>query len=72
MRPDKGKPSGVNKSQGTGTPSNIRPGNIKNDTKLTDKYTVDDNAVAEGVRVKNPNRNVDKGKATNAHGYKNG
>ncbi len=70
---NKGKPSGINKSEkGTGVPSNIniKPANLKEDGKLTEKYTDDDKDVAKQVRVKNPNRNVDKRHAANIHGYR--
>ena len=72
MRRNKGKPSGLNKSEeGTGTPSDFKPRDLKSDEKLTQIYTDDDKKVADQVRSKSRNRNVDKGKATNAHGYKN-
>lgn len=71
MSKHKGKPSGLNKpEEGTGTPSNIKPANLKKDEKLTREYTDDDKKLAQQVRTKNPNRNVDKDKATNIHGYR--
>ena len=72
MARHKGKPSGNNKlDDTTGIPSNLTADNIGNNEKQTRKYTDDDARIAKHVREKNPNRNVDKEKATNAHGYKN-
>lgn len=71
MSRNKGKPSGMNKSEGTGTPSDFKPRDLKSDEKLTQIYTDDDKKLADQVRSKSRNRNVDKGNATNAHGYKN-
>ena len=71
MATDKGKPSGVNKSDGTGVPQNIQPvpaGGRENDQE---KYINEDGEISEHVRTNNPNRNVDKEDATNAGGYKN-
>ncbi len=68
---NKGKPSGINKSEGgTGTPSNINDGKMGKDNKITRQYTDEDRKLADHVRTKNPNRNVDKPKATNIHGYR--
>lgn len=67
-----GQPTGTNKSEGTGVPAGGQNmDNQQRDQELTDRYTDGDNNVAEGVRTANPNRNVDKGDATNAGGYKN-
>ena len=71
MSRNKGKPSRLNKSEGTGIPSDFKPQDLKGDKELTQKYTDDDKKLATQVRSKNRNRNVDKEKATNAHGYKN-
>jgi len=71
MARSKGKPSGINKSSGTGTPSNVNPSTEKNDRKITDKYIDEDENQQEHADLKHPNRNVDKGDATNAHGYRN-
>jgi hypothetical protein len=71
MARDKGKPSGVNKEEGTGVPQNIQPapsGGRENDSE---KYINEDGEVSEQVRTNHPNRNVDKEDATNAGGYKN-
>jgi hypothetical protein len=67
-----GKPSGVNKPmQGTGVPTVINDENKANDQRLTEGYTDDDNEVNEGTRIGHPNRNTDKGDATNIDGYRN-
>lgn len=65
MRLDKGQPSGANKSEGTGTPSKIR-----NDKKLTEKYTEEDKKIADGIRTNDTNRNTQKEDPTNAGGYR--
>jgi len=70
MSRSKGKPSGINKSEGTGMPSDFKPQDQKTDKKLTREYTEDDKKPAGHLRSKSPNRNVNKLKATNAHGYK--
>jgi hypothetical protein len=72
MASHKGKSSGINKSApGTGTPSDFKASDVKKDKRLTKKYTKDDNEIADNVKLKHPNRNVDKEDATNAGGYKN-
>ena len=72
MARHKGKPSGINKpKKTTGIPSNFTPDSTKQDEQQTQKYTEDDTRIAGHIRERNPNRNVDKEKATNAHGYKN-
>ena len=71
MSRNKGRPSGLNKSEGTGVPSNLKPRNLNKDKALTEEYTDDDRKLAGHVRSKHPNRNVNKENATNAHGYKN-
>jgi hypothetical protein len=72
MSKHKGKPSAINKSEsGTGIPSVIKPGSLRNDKILTEKYTDDDKKIASHVRLRKSNRNTDKENPTNAHGYKN-
>jgi len=71
MSRNKGKPSGINKSEGTGIPAGIDSKKIKKDQAITKEYTDDDKKIADHVHSKHPNRNVDKEHATNAHGYKN-
>jgi hypothetical protein len=68
---NKGKPAGKTKFEGTGTPSDFNPGDIKKDEKLTNEYTDDDKKTAGKVRSGHPNRNLHKKDATNAGGYKN-
>ena len=62
-----GYPSGVNKSEGTG---NSAAKDENKNKEATDKYTKGEDKVAENVRERHPNRNTDKGDATNAGGYK--
>lgn len=70
-RLDKGQPSGTNKSEGTGSPSNMQPGKNAKDKRLTEKYTNKDQSVASHVKTNNDNRNTDKEDSTNAGGYRN-
>ncbi len=68
----KGKPSGINKPTiGTGVPSDFKPSGAKKDKKLTKKFTKDDTELAENVKLKHRNRNVNKNDATNAGRYRN-
>jgi hypothetical protein len=67
----KGKPSGINKSEGTGIPQKLEDKNLKRDKELTENFTDKDTEISDNVRHNNPNRNVDKSDATNAGGYKN-
>jgi hypothetical protein len=64
-----GKPSGADKNESrTGIPS--QPG--KGDNAMTEKYTDNDERISHNVRTNHPNRNTEKGNATNAGGYKGG
>ncbi len=68
---DTGKPSGVDKQEsGTGIPSKISDSNMQNDEDLTDRYTNDDESIAEGVRTLHSNRNTDKQDGSNIGGYR--
>ena len=63
-----GYPSGVNKSEGTGNSA------AKDDDKnkeATRKYTEGEDKLSVDAPQRHPNRNTDKGDATNAGGYKN-
>ena len=72
MARHKGKPSGINKPvTETGIPSDFSPEKMKKDHQVTRKYTDHDSKLAEHVRTRHPNRNVDKTEATNGGGYKN-
>ncbi len=72
MARHKGRPSGNNKPEsGTGVPSNLTPDRMKKDHQVTRRYTEHDERLAEHVRTRHPNRNVDKNEATNAGGYRN-
>lgn len=69
----RGQPSGTNKTESnTGIPSQIVPGKMGRNQEMTDKYTQDDQNIADNVRTEHPNRNTSKGKSTGAGGYKNG
>ncbi len=68
-----GKPSGATKSNdGTGVPGGKFVEDAQRDEELTQKYTEDDERVADDIRRNNPNRNTGKDNATNAGGYKGG
>ena len=72
MAQDNGSPGGANKNdQGTGIPADKYTEDMQRDQELSDKYTKDEDEVADQVRQNNPNRNVDKEDATNAGGYRN-
>ena len=62
-----GYPSGVNKSEGTG---NSAARDEDQNKKATEKYTEDEDKVADNIQQRHPNRNTDKADATNAGGYK--
>ena len=67
----RGQPSGTNTSESnTGIPTVMTPENMPNDTQKTERYTDDDNDIANDVRTGHPNRNTDKDDSTNAGGYK--
>ena len=70
-RTNKGKPSGGNKSEGTGMPSSFTPQHTNNDRKQTRKYTNESDDQIGKVNMRHPNRNTDKNNPTNAGGYKN-
>jgi hypothetical protein len=69
-RDHRGRPSGTNKSEGTGLRPNMPPEELKKDQEITDKYMEGEDKVADNVPVRHPNRNTDKPDATNAGGYK--
>jgi hypothetical protein len=70
-RDHRGQPSGTNKSEGTGLRPDMPPEKLKEDEKATEKYTKSEDKLADNLKVQHPNRNTDKGDATNAGGYKN-
>ena len=71
MAHEKGRPSGGNKPEpGTGIPNKVSTDNMKDDERLTDKYTRDDEHIGEGTRSGHANRNEDKDDATNIGGYR--
>jgi hypothetical protein len=68
---DKGLPSGANKNEGTGLRPDMPEEKVERDNEMTEKYTTDEDIVADNIPLKHPNRNTDKDEATNAGGYKN-
>jgi hypothetical protein len=65
MSEEKGKPSGINKSEGTGIPSKPASADINKNEQLDNELANDDKNLPRGK----PNRNVDKDDATNKGGY---
>lgn len=65
----RGKPSGANKNEGTGLRPDMPPEKLEGDNEITDKYMEGEDQVADNVNLRHPNRNTDKGDATNAGGY---
>ena len=62
-----GRPSGSNKSEGTGlSPSK----NEKQNSKMASKYMKDENSTADNANERHHNRNIGKTKPTRAGGYK--
>ncbi|MDB5197441.1 MAG: hypothetical protein JWP88_1812 [Flaviaesturariibacter sp.] len=73
MARNDGRPSGNNKTEsGTGIPTRMEPGNTQNDADKTERYTDDDQSIADDVRTEHPNRNTDKDNATGIGGYRGG
>ena len=68
---NKGQPSATNKSEGAGLSADMQGQDLEKDKEMTDKYIKDEDEISDSVRKEDPNRNVDKGDATNAGGYKN-
>jgi hypothetical protein len=56
----------------TGIPSQMSPERQGTDEELTERYTEDDQQVADNVPLRHPNRNRDKDKATGIGGYRGG
>lgn len=68
---DTGKPSGAGKQEsGTGIPSKISDEKMQQDEDVTERYTNDEEGIADNVRVGHPNRNTDKEDATGIGGYR--
>jgi hypothetical protein len=70
-RDHRGKPSGINKGiDPTGIPNKITPETLPENLEISEKYTEDENDIAENVHLRHPNRNTDKDDATNIGGYR--
>jgi hypothetical protein len=67
---DKGQPSGSNKNEGLGLRPDMPEEKLEQDNEMTEKYTSGEDEPAENLPLKHPNRNTDKGDATNAGGYR--
>ena len=65
----KGKPSGADKPEGTGAPA--KPETIRKEKNKTEPFTNKEGELSKKPPVQHPNRNTDKGDATNAGGYRN-
>lgn len=66
---DKGQPSGSNKNEGFGLRPDMPEEKLEQDNEMTEKYTSGEDEPVENLPLKHPNRNTDKGDATNAGGY---
>ena len=64
----RGQPSGSNKSEGWGVRPTMPEEKLEQDLDASDKYTKDDEAPADNIRVLHPNRNTNKGEP-NSGGY---
>jgi hypothetical protein len=72
MRKDlKARPSGSNKSEGTGLSTDMQNQDLKKDEEMTEKYIKSEDKLADNVHEEHPNRNTSKEDPTNAGGYKN-
>ena len=60
FHPRKGKPSGSVKNEGTTGLKDINSNEIENYLEVAEKYTVGEEEPAPNVRIRHPNRNVDK------------
>src|SRR5688572_18102530 len=63
FHPGKGKPSGINKEEGTGV-TGTPPEKINEYLYITKKYMEDDDTMAPSLPVRHPNRNTSKGEDT--------
>src|SRR5688572_7719324 len=59
FHPPKGKPSGSGKEEGVGL-NNPFSGSVEEYQELADKYTSGDSEAPANVKVRHPNRNVNK------------
>src|SRR6476659_7674237 len=60
FHPKKGKPSATTKIEGTTGLKDINTAAIKDYIEIAEKYTVGEEQPAPNVKVRHPNRNVDK------------
>lgn len=68
---EKGRPSGSNKNEEQlGLRPDMPEEKVNPDQEMTEKYTSGEDQPAEDLPIRHPNRNTDKGDATNAGGYK--
>lgn len=63
FHPGKGMPSGVNKEEGLGLQPTA-PEDMEQYLEMTDKYTADEDTMADHVQVRHRNRNTSKGEST--------
>ncbi len=71
MRRDhKGQPSGSNKEEGLGIQPVMPAENLDRNEEIREKYTKNEDELAENVRERHPNRNRNKENSTNAGGYR--
>jgi hypothetical protein len=65
-----GKPSGIDKNEGSGLRPDMPREKMDQDAAMTEKYLKNEDELQDDVKLRHPNRNVDKDDATNAGGYK--
>jgi hypothetical protein len=66
----KDQPSGSNKEEGLGIKSVMPAENLQRNEEMREKYTKNEDELAENVKQSHPNRNTNKENSTNAGGYR--
>ena len=66
----RGQPSGANRQEGTGLRPDMPEEKFEQDQQMSEKYSEGEDGIPGNIPVRHPNRNTDKGDATNAGGYK--
>jgi len=66
----KGQPSGSNKEEGLGIKPVMPAENLEINEEMREKYTKEEDKLAENVKERHPNRNRNKEDSTNAGGYR--
>jgi hypothetical protein len=66
----KGQPSGSNKEEGLGIKPVMPAENLEINEETKEKYTKNEDELAENVKERHPNHNRNKEDSTNAGGYR--